>query len=186
MANKVGAGTDIPTEMFIRVIGRTMSSRERGPCGIPTKISMRANGIKERKTAGGSIFITMEPYMRETLPMEEKTVTGLLPLPTEQGLRRIGSRHMYKGRERFSILMGTFSKANITCPKNMGKASTCGVVTTQSTKGSSKRTLCKGRHESILPTDNTTSAGLEMEREMARGTMTMKTGTLSMGSGKTI
>lgn len=93
---------------------------------------------------------------------------------------------MSKDKEKFCIQMATFFKANIICLKSMVKACIFGDLTIQNIKANSKKILYKVRPEFISLPINIITEGSEMEKEMDKGTMSMKMEILSQASGKMI
>ncbi len=103
-----------------------------------------------------------------------------------QRSRQTGSKLTSKARAKYSIPTVTFSTANTTCLRSTARACTCGALTAQSTRASSKKTPCKDKQGYISLLHSTITAGLEMASVRDRATMFMRMGTPLMGSGRMI
>lgn len=186
MVNKAGVDIDIQTVMSMKVTGGMISSKVKELCGILILISMKANGLKERKMDGENISIIMAPFMKETFQMEENKVLEQSLFLMELKSKLIGNKHTLKDKEKYFIPMAIFSKANIICLKSMVKDYIFGVLTIPNMKDNLKKILYRVKLGFILHPISIIMVELEMEREMAKEIMFMKMEILSLENGKMI
>lgn len=94
-----------------------------------------------------NIIIIMVSYTKAPLLMAKKMVSALLLFLKRPKLRHIGTRLIYKDKEKYSIIMAIILREIIIFPKNQDKECTFGKIS--STKVNSPRIICK-----VLPSSD--------------------------------
>lgn len=107
----------------------------------------RVFGLAARKMETVNIIITMEHYTKETLLMAKRVALESSLSPRRLKFRHIGIRPIYKGREKFFIAMVIIFMVTTTFPKSQDRECIFGRI--PSTKGNSRRTVCREQ----LPSD---------------------------------
>lgn len=135
--------------------------------------------------AGENISTIMVQSIKVTFPMDENKDLELLLFLMVQKQKLIGSKHMFKDKEKYNTPMVIFSKVSITCHKNMVKGCIFGLII-QNMRVNLRKTPYKERPEFTLLPISIIMEELEMENEMDREIMFTKMETLLLVNGEMI
>jgi len=162
-----------------------ISNTEKERCSIQTEIAMRGNGWKAKEMDMDLIFSAMELYIEEISWMERNMDQGPSALKMELRCKPTGLEIILKAKERFTIKMGTISKAHSIFLSNKVKVYTIGMIP-PNTKVFSKKIWCQVSQKSTTNKANTTKAPFLKAEKKEKGITNTSMETNSKANGKTI